>query len=235
MRATATLTGSELLEKRLGHRFSDAHLLQLALTHRSWTAEQPDSPSNERLEFLGDAVLDLVVAHRLYERYGDLAEGALAKTRASLVNSSVLAEVGRTLGLGDELRLGRGEEASGGRQKSSLLANAMEAVIGAVYLDGGIEAAGAVVDHVLGARLDTEARSPGRSDFKTRLQELAARLGLEPPVYEITSSGPAHLRQFKARARAGGKGGTGEGHSKKDAEQHAAAVVYAALTSQGSG
>ena len=208
-------------------------MIELALTHRSWSAEHPCSPSNERLEFLGDAVLDLVVTHRLYERYAEMAEGALAKTRASLVSTATLADVGLSLDLGADLRLGRGEDASGGRAKPSLLADAVEAVIGAVYLDGGIEAAEAVVEGLLGARIDAAARAPGHEDFKTRLQELSARLGLDQPVYEVTSSGPAHLRVFRAEVLIGTVGGAGEGQSKKDAEQSAAADVYAALAPEG--
>lgn len=233
MRPSTTLVGPSTLEERLGHRFADPGLVELALTHRSWSAEHPFSRSNERLEFLGDAVLGLVVTQKLYERYGELAEGALAKTRASLVNTATLVEVGRSLGLGDMLRLGRGEDSSGGRDKASLLANALEAVIGAVYLDGGIAAADNVVERLLGARIDAAARAPGHTDFKTRLQELAARLGLDGPVYEVTTSGPAHHRLFQAEVRAGGVEGVGEGPSKKDAERHAAAVAYAALTPEG--
>ena len=233
MRPSTTLVGPSTLEERLGHRFADPGLVELALTHRSWTAEHSSSRSNERLEFLGDAVLGLVVTQKLYERYGELAEGALAKTRASLVNTATLVEVGRSLGLGEMLRLGRGEDSSGGRDKASLLANALEAVIGAVYLDGGIAAADNVVERLLGARIDAAARAPGHTDFKTRLQELAARLGLDGPVYEVTTSGPAHHRLFRAEVRAGGVEGVGEGPSKKDAERHAAAVAYAALTPEG--
>ena len=217
---------------RLGHRFADASLLELALTHRSWCAEHSGSCSNERLEFLGDAVLGLVVTRRLYERFGEWSEGDLAKTRASLVNSATLAEVARSIGLGDLLRLGRGELASGGREKSSILADAAEAVIGAVYLDGGIGAADHAVGRLLGSRIDAAARAPGHGDFKTRLQELAARLGFVPPVYDVTTSGPAHDKSFEAVVRAGAASGIGRGSTKKDAEQHAAEVAYAALTSQ---
>ena len=219
-----------MLMDRLGHRFNDPALLELALTHRSWCAEHAGSASNERLEFLGDAVLSLVVTQRLYERFGDWTEGDLAKTRASLVNAATLAEVGRSVGLGGLLRLGRGEDASGGRGKPSILADALEAVIGAVYLDGGIGAADDAVGRLLGQRLDTAATSPGHSDFKTRLQELAARRGLEPPAYNVTTSGPAHDRLFCAEVQAGGAIGAGTGTTKKDAEQHAAEVAYSTLT-----
>lgn len=217
---------------RLGHRFADTALLELALTHRSWCAEHPGTSSNERLEFLGDAVLGLVVTQRLYSRFGERTEGDLAKTRASLVNSATLAEVGRSIGLGDLVRLGRGEVASGGREKPSILADAMEAVIGAVYLDGGIGAAGDAVGRLLGSRLDAAARAPGHADFKTRLQELAARGGFAPPVYDVTTSGPAHDTRFEAVVHAGSARGTGTGTTKKDAEQHAAEIAYTALASQ---
>ncbi len=217
---------------RLGHRFADAALLTLACTHRSWCAENAGSSSNERLEFLGDAVLGLVVTQRLYARFGDWSEGDLAKTRASLVNSATLAEVGRSIGLGDVLRLGRGEEASGGRDKSSILADAMEAVIGAVYLDGGLGAADDAVGRLLGGRIDAASRAPGHADFKTRLQELAAHLGLAPPVYEVTASGPAHDPRFEATVHVGTARGNGRGSSKKDAEQQAAQVAHAALESE---
>ena len=218
-----------MLMDRLGHRFDDPALLEMALTHRSWCAEHSEPSSNERLEFLGDAVLSLVVTQRLYDRFGDWAEGDLAKTRASLVNAATLAEVGRSVGLGELLRLGRGEDASGGRGKPSILADALEAVIGAVFLDGGIHAADDAIGRLLGPRLDAAAISPGHADFKTRLQELAARLGLDPPSYHVTTGGPAHDRLFRAEARAGTATGTGSGHTKKDAEQHAAEIAYAAL------
>ena len=218
---------------RLGHRFGDVALLDLALTHRSWCAEHSGSSSNERLEFLGDAVLGLVVTQRLYARFGEWSEGDLAKTRASLVNSATLAEVGRSLGLGELLRLGRGEVASGGRHKSSILADAVEAVIGAVYLDGGITAADRAVSRLLGSRLDAAASAPGHADFKTRLQELAARLGLAPPTYRVTTSGPAHEMLFEAEVHAGSACGVGRGSTKKDAEQQAAGIAFAALGSEG--
>lgn len=228
---TASADTATLMD-RLDHRFADTALLQLALTHRSWGAEHSGSSSNERLEFLGDAVLGLVVTQRLYSRFGEWSEGDLAKTRASLVNSATLAEVGRSIGLGDQLRLGRGEVASGGREKSSILADAMEAVIGAVYLDGGIGAADKAIGRLLGARIDAAARAPGHADFKTRLQELAARLGFAPPVYDVTTSGPAHDKKFEAMVHAGTASGIGRGSSKKDAEQHAAEIAYLALTSE---
>ena len=214
---------------RIGHRFGDPALLELALTHRSWCAEHSESSSNERLEFLGDAVLGLIVTQRLYSRFGGWAEGDLAKTRASLIKSATLAEVGRSIGLGEQLRLGRGEEGSGGRDKASIVADAVEAVIGAVYLDGGIGAADEAVGRLLGSRLEEAADAPGHADYKTRLQELAARLGLDPPVYDVTASGPPHDARFEAEVRAGPAAGVGTGSTKKDAEQQAAETAYAAL------
>ena len=227
-RAVATL------EDRLGHRFADPGLLQLALTHRSWCGDHGGSDSNERLEFLGDAVLGLVVAHRLYERFGHWSEGLMAKARASVVNASSLAEAGRRLGLGEQLRLSRGEDATGGRAKASVLSDALEALIGAVYLDGGLSAASGVVTRLFDDRMDAAARSPGHSDFKTRLQELAARLGVAPPAYDVTTSGPAHDPVFAADVRVGTAGGFGQGTTKKDAEQQAARVAYSALAADGS-
>ena len=232
MTVHAAPADAAILVDRLGRRFDDPGLLELALTHRSWCAEHPGSSSNERLEFLGDAVLGLVVTQRLYALFGDWTEGNLAKTRASLVNAATLAEVGRGIGLGGLLRLGRGEDSSGGRGKSSILADALEAVIGAVYLDGGIGAACNSVERLLGERLEAAASAPGHADFKTRLQELAARLGLDPPVYDLTTSGPPHDTLFCAEVQAGTASGAGRGGTKKDAEQHAAEMAYAALAAE---
>ncbi len=217
---------------RLGHSFGDAGLLDLALTHRSWCAEHPGSSSNERLEFLGDAVLGLVVAQLLYERFDGWTEGDLAKARAWLVSSVTLAEVGRSAGLGELMCLGRGEAVTGGRLKPSILADAVEAVIGAVFLDGGIDAADEAIRRLLGPRLEAAAGAPGHEDFKTRLQELAARLGFPPPAYDVTGSGPAHRMLFEAEVHAGGASGAGRGRTKKHAEQQAAEGAYAALVSR---
>ena len=226
-------TAAAELEDRIGHRFGDTLLLERALTHRSWCAENDGALSNERLEFLGDSVIGLIVAHRLHERYGHWSEGQLAKARASLVSAVTLAEAAREIDLGDMMRLGKGEDASGGRCKSSLLCDAVEAVIGAVYLDGGIEAAEQAVERLLGDRMRDARRVRGCEDFKTRLQEQAARLGLAAPRYEVTESGPAHERRFAATVSAGGSRGIGEGATKKDAEQRAAQVAYGNLASEG--
>lgn len=221
------------LEDRLGHRFADSAALQRALTHRSWCAEidskDESAGSNERLEFLGDAVLDLIVTHELFERFPDRPEGELTKIRAEVVGEATLAALGRDLGLGPALRLGKGEAASGGRDKASLLADAAEAVIAAVYLDGGIEAARRLVLGRLDDRIDAAVLAPGRSDYKTRLQEEAARLGLDPPRYEVSGAGPDHDKRFRASVSVGPVQGWGEGSTKKAAEQRAASSAWAEL------
>ncbi|NNE75311.1 MAG: ribonuclease III [Acidimicrobiales bacterium] len=212
------------LADRVGHCFADLRHLELAVTHRSFCAENTGVESNERLEFLGDSVLGLIVTDELYRRYPDAPEGELAKARAALVNSPTLAELAAAVQIGDALRLGRGEDASGGRAKPSILADAMEAVIGAVYLDGGLDAARTFVLPALEPHMTaTEADGPGANDFKTRLQERVAALGLEPPQYEIEAEGPDHDKRFHATVHIGGEQrGHGSGTSKKQAEQAAA-------------
>lgn len=194
-----------------------------ALTHRSWCAENHGNASNERLEFLGDSVIDMVVTDHIYRRFPQLTEGHLSKIRASIVSAGTLAEVAAELGIGEQLRLGRGEDRSGGRRKASILADAAEAVIGAVYLDAGLGAATALVLDRLGGRIDNEAASPGETDYKTRLQELLDRSGEEPPVYVTSDSGPDHQKHFRAQVLVGSQvWGVGKGDSKKEAEQQAA-------------
>lgn len=211
--------GRSPLESAIGHSFKDSALLELALTHRSHGEE--GAPSNERLEFLGDALLGLVVADRLFANE-DLAEGEMAKVRAAVVNEAALASVAVGIGLGDELLLGKGEEASGGRGKASILADAMEALLGAVYLDGGLEAAASVIDTHWSALIAERSATPGRRDYKTRLQEALAQRELAPE-YEIEGSGPDHERSFSAVVSAAGERlGSGIGSSKKRAEQAAA-------------
>ena len=229
---TASTASARLatLEERIGHRFADGRLLELALTHSSWCAENDGESSNERLEFLGDAVLGLAAAHRLYGDARCLTEGQMSKARAAVVSGAALAEVGRRLGLGALLRLGRGEESSGARGNPSLLANALEAVIGAVYLDGGPSSADIVIGRLMGRRLRNAARTPGGADFKTRLQELAAGAGLAPPRYKVTASGPEHLKRFRVSVSAGSAGGVGEGSTKKGAAQRAAKAACRALS-----
>jgi ribonuclease-3 len=202
------------------------------MAHRSWCAEAVShSGSNERLEFLGDAVLGLVVTDHLFVTYPTMAEGELAKVRASVVNSEALAEVAVSLGLGASLLLGKGEDASGGREKSSILADAMEAVIGAVYLDGGWAAAAPLVMQLLGERIEEAAAGPGGQDYKTRLQELAAREFDQLPRYEVSDDGPDHAKRFFATVLVEGvPRGRGEGRSKKHAEQGAAREAWHALS-----
>jgi ribonuclease III len=212
------------------HTFGDAALLDRALAHRSWVAEWPGNASNERLEFLGDAVLGLVVTDHIFRTYPELPEGELAKVRASVVSSAALAEVALELGIGPALRLGKGEDQSGGREKPSILADATEAVIGAVYLDGGWEAAAELVLDLLGDRIADAAAGPGGQDYKTRLQELAARVFETLPEYEVADEGPDHAKRFFAAVRVGEhRFGGGEGRSKKQAEQAAARLAWEAL------
>jgi ribonuclease-3 len=219
--ADAGAEGASALAKRLGHTFSDLGLLSNALAHRSWCGEQEGTaPSNERLEFLGDAVLGLVVARFTYERYPDFPEGKLAKVRSAVVNARVLAMVAGRLGVGEVLLLGRGEEGSGGRTKASILADAFEAILGAVYLDAGWEAAETLVLRELGEAIARAGEEPDDFDHKSRLQEKAVRDGDGTPRYVVVGSGPDHDRAYVAEVYlAGTMCGTGEGRSKKDAEQ----------------
>ena len=209
----------------------DTGLVERAVTHRSFAYENGGLPTNERLEFLGDSVLGLVVTEELFRRHPDLPEGQLAKLRAAVVNSRALAEVARDLGVGRFLRLGRGEEASGGRDKSSILADAVEALIGAFYLDRGAEAARRLVLELFSDLLDGSARLGAGLDWKTSLQELTAGRSLGVPEYLVTESGPDHAKTFQATAVVGGLPvGSGEGRSKKEAEQHAAERAWERLS-----
>jgi ribonuclease III len=221
--------GSQLddLRARLGITVDDAEQLARSMAHRSWCAETPGTESNERLEFLGDAVLGLVVTDHIFRTYPELPEGELAKVRATVVSAAALAEVAAELDLGASLLLGKGEDASGGREKPSILADAMEAVIGAIYLDGGWAAAEAFVLGLLGARIAEAAAGPGGQDYKTRLQELAARHFDSLPEYRVVDDGPDHAKRFYATVDVGGSArGTGEGRSKKQAEQAAARSAW---------
>lgn len=218
-------------EDRIGHSFSDPALLRLALTHRSVSSDDPARNDNERLEFLGDAVLQLVVTDLLYESYPQLAEGQMAKVRAAVVSRDTLAEVARSLDIGRHVELAPSEEATGGREKDSILADTVEAVIGAIYLDGGLDPARRVVLDLWSERVAERSREPGVKDYKTRLQELVARDGGRP-VYEVEGAGPDHDRRFTALVTVDGKEyGTGEGRSKKEAEQEAAARALESLSS----
>lgn len=216
----------------------DPGLLALALTHRSWAYEQTHAGThsgedNERLEFLGDAVLGLVVADVLYRDCPDAPEGKLAPMRAAVVNSRALADVARSLNLGDHIRLGRGEEATGGRDKASILADTLEAVIGAVYAASGFEAARDFVKRHMGEAIASAAGLGAGLDWKTSLQELAAQRGVAPPRYDIEAEGLDHAREFTATVFFDGVAcGNGTGTSKKEAEQKAAAQAYASLTAE---
>lgn len=198
------------------------------MTHRSYAYEQGNLPNNERLEFLGDAVLGIVVTRSLYEIYPNEAEGDLAKRRAALVNANVLAEVARELGLGSAVRLGRGEEMTGGADKPSILSDTFEALLGAVYLDRGMRQARKLILRLLNSRITGEVAVA--RDWKTALQELcSARFG-ELPDYRVTESGPDHQKRFKALVVLGGVDyGAGEGRSKKEAEQQAAQIAVTRL------
>ncbi len=221
------------IEERLGHAFRDPRLLVHSLTHRSLESEQPDQPSNERLEFLGDAVLQLVVTDFLFAEYPHLPEGEMAKVRAACVNRTELARIARRIQLGSDIRLGKGEEATGGREKSSILADALEAVLAAVYLDGGIVSArGVVLDHWQDL-IREKATSPGRLDYKTRLQEVLAAQA-RVPTYEVEGEGPDHARVFSATVAVDGQViGSGTGRSKKEAQQSAASEALADLQRHG--
>jgi ribonuclease III len=215
------------LEAGLGHRFARPEQLLVAVTHRSSNAE---APNNETLEFLGDAVLALAMADLLMRRFPAAREGDLSKLRAGLVNAETLAAKARALDLGRWLRLGKGEEKSGGREKESILAAVYEALLGAVYLDAGFEAARRVVEAHFAADVTTQA-SAGRRDYKTRLQELTQRLFRATPVYQLVEeSGPDHAKRFVSELSiAGRRYGRGIGHTKKAAEQAAAMEALEAL------
>jgi ribonuclease III len=209
-------------------------VLAPALVHRSWCAENPGNDSNERLEFLGDAVLGMIITDHAFHAYPTLSEGELTDVRKAVVNAVTLAEVADELGLGDYLLLGKGEEQSGGREKPSILADALEAVLGAVYVSAGMKEAHDLVMRLLGSRVaEAHAGGPGGQDFKSRLQELAARHFDESPRYETVAEGPDHARRFHVTVAVGGKArGRGDGRSKKQAEQVAARDAYTTLVSQ---
>lgn len=213
-----------LLEGRLGYAFLERRRLESALSHKSYVNENPEwgRPNNERLEFLGDAVLDLVVSHLLMDAAPERSEGDLSKLRGGVVSEPSLAEVALELGLGDWLFLGRGEEHSGGRRKPSVLADALEAVLAAVYLDGGFEAAFTVVRHLFEGKVRLVGEV-GAGDFKTRLQELAAKRRLPVRYTVIAESGPDHDKVFEVAAVVGEEVvARATGKTKKEAEQRAA-------------
>src|SRR5690242_17930134 len=202
--------------------------------HRSFAYENGGLPTNERLEFLGDSVPGLIVTDTLFRRHPELPEGNLAKLRAAVVNSRALAGVARGVRLGSYIRLGKGEESTGGRDKSSILADTLEAVIGAVYLDGGMEAADPLVHRLFDPVIARSARLGAGLDWKTSLQELTAAEALGVPDYYVEESGPDHQKSFRATVRIGGRPyGSGQGRSKKEAEQQAAEAAWH-LISEGS-
>ena len=224
------------LAERIGHTFADPRLLGQAMAHRSWCSEHGGRDSNERLEYLGDAVLGMVVAEYTFRNHPELSDGMLSKVRASVVNAHVLAEVAVELGIDEHLRLGKGEDASGGRTKVSILADTMEAVIGAVYLDADLDTARDLVLSLLEDRIAVAVGEPGESDHKSRLQEVTVHLGRGVPRYEVEGFGPDHARRYLATVYvAGQRLGTGEGRSKKDAEQVAAQVACESLEAERGG
>ena len=220
------------LSARLGYAFTDISLLETAMHHRSWNAENDGGESNERLEFLGDAVLGWVVADIVYTQHSDLPEGKLTDLRKSVVNANALAEVAVDLGIGEFLMLGKGEDTAGGREKTSILSDALEAVIGAVYIDAGPQATHDVVSALMGKRIVDAVGGLDRLDAKTRLQELASKL--EAHVhYKVEDEGPDHEKMFFATVFVGDRElGYGEGKSKKAAEQIAAEIACDVLNSE---
>ncbi|MEJ1155694.1 MULTISPECIES: ribonuclease III [Microbacterium] len=210
----------------------DPELLLLSLTHRSWAYENGQSPHNERLEFLGDSVLGQAVTVRLYTAHPELDEGALAKRRASVVSTVALAEIARGIGLGAYLRLGRGEDQTGGRDKDSILADTTEAILGAAYLSAGAEAATALVLRLVEPLLADPERYGAAMDPKTSLQELAARTACGAPVYSVAAQGPDHDRRFTATVEVGEVIARGTGSSKKQAEMSAALRAWRELSAR---
>ena len=218
-----------MLTDKLGVEI-DPELLSLALTHRSYAYENGGLAHNERLEFLGDSILGQAVTVHLFTTHPGLDEGSLAKRRASVVSTVALAEVARTIGLGAHIRLGRGEDQTGGRDKDSILADTMEAVIGAAFLSAGAEASGALVLRLVAPLMADPERYGAAMDPKTSLQERAAQLGMSPPVYTVIAEGPDHNRMFTATVAVSEVERSGVGSSKKQAEMAAALAVWHALS-----
>jgi ribonuclease-3 len=223
--------GPKALDRILGVRFRDASLRRLALTHRSYAFENDLQANNERLEFLGDAVLGIVVTDMAFLDFPELPEGELAKLRAAIVNMGALADVARDLGLGRFVLLGKGEEMSGGRDKSSILADSLEALLGAVYLDRGLGAASKFIRRLFRPRMIAYVRGEGERDYKTILQEVSSAELHVAPEYRIAERGPDHEKEFTATVVLAGKEwGVGMGRSKKEAEQQAAHEAYVRLS-----
>ena len=226
----------ESLDRALGVSFSDPTIREMALTHRSYAFEHGTETTNERLEFLGDSVLGLVVTDMSYIAYPEMPEGSLAKLRAAIVNMSALADVARSLGLGDLVLLGRGEELSGGRDKASILADALEAVFGALYLDRGLDVTRELIERLFRPRMEAYVRGEGERDYKTILQELASQEMRAMPEYRLEERGPDHEKEFTATVYlAGEPHGSGTGRSKKEAEQQAAREAYARISERFAG
>ena len=227
------LADLDQLQRVLGVSLREPRLMEEALVHRSYINEMPSSEliPGERLEFLGDAALGLIIAQKLYLSYPDLDEGELTHLRAALVRTESLAEAARRLGLGEHLLLGRGEEASGGRQRPSNLAQAFEALVGAVLVDAGLARARALALRWLRPQLEALAVSPPAADHKSLLQQLAQSRWRQSPTYRLlATTGPDHARTFQMAVEVAGRPlGTGSGHSKKEAEQEAARQALAAL------
>lgn len=224
--------GTAALSAALGAELSPG-MLEQALTHRSYAYENGGLPTNERLEFLGDTVLSLVITETLFRQHPDLPEGRLAKLRASVVNMRALADVARGLGpggLGAHLRLGRGEEVTHGRDKASILADTLEAILGAIYLERGLEVSATVIHRLFDEVMADAAQRGAGLDWKTSLQELTAAQGLGVPEYSVTEAGPDHEKHFTAVVRiAAEELGTGQGRSKKESEQQAAEAAWKVL------
>lgn len=224
---------SDALDRALGVSFRDAALREAALTHRSFAFEQALAINNERLEFLGDSVLGLIVTDMAYRAYPEHSEGSLAKLRAAIVNMTALADVARGLDLGSMVLLGKGEEQSGGRDKSSILADALEAVFGAVYLDQGLAMVTELIERLFRPRMEAYVRGEGDRDYKTILQELASQALHAMPDYQIEERGPDHQKEFTATVFLGGTAmGNGTGRSKKEAEQQAAQEAHRRLSAR---
>ncbi len=220
---------SELLEQ-LGVEI-DSELLELAFTHRSYAYEAGLTATNERLEFLGDSVLGLIVTEELYRKYPDLDESRLSPLRSGIVNMRALADVARTLSLGQYIRLGKGEEVTNGRDKNSLLADAFEAIIGALYISAGFEKTSECLLRLIAPTLNYAMAMGAGLDGKTALQELVSSLGKATLEYQVTESGPDHDKSFEATAVVGGEPvATGFGKSKREAEQSAARSAFEILT-----
>ena len=221
------------LRVALGDPELDPELLERALTHRSYAYENGGLPTNERLEFLGDAVLGVIVTETLYRTHPDLSEGRLAKLRAAVVNARALAGVGRDIGLGEHIKLGRGEQATGGAAKASILSDTVEAVLGAVHLSGGFEVSGPVVHLLFDPLIEAASAMGAGLDWKTSLQELSAEHGLGVPEYVIADDGPDHMKTFTAQVRVGEElYGNGVGRSKKEAEQASAETAYGEIAAR---